>query len=201
MFFPLTRQLTRPTALPLTLAEAAAQLRIPLDETSQDASMMTEVAYVQDLLRACAEWWEAGTDTALMRAEYVTVYAGFGSELRGLKTPVGELLSLTYATDADVNTAGLTTDYQLSEGRPGVALYTLSTDFPDLRRGYAEPVRVRYTAGYATPEDVPALIKQAIRLTLAHWYENRQNVVVGLNIAEVPQTAVSILKQFRDPVL
>lgn len=191
-YFPLTRQVAPATSLPLSLEDAKAHLR--QDGTEEDA-------YIEALLRAAAGWWEIGTNTPLMEAEYVTVFGGFSSELHGLKQPVTQVLSVAYATDLDVNTAGVVGDYTVSEGRPGVLLYTGSDVFPVLRRGYAEPVRIRYTAGYKTAEEVPALIKQALLLTVGHWYEYRQNVVVGLNIAEVPQTAQMILGLHREHVL
>lgn len=202
MYYPITRQVAKPTVLSVSLAEAWAACRLGvLDETDTDLLAVAEIGFVQGLIRSAERWWEIATDGPLMEAEYVTVLRGFGSELSGLYGPITEVLSLTYATDADVNTVGVADDYPISEGRNGVLLYAGSTPFPALRHGYAEPLRVRYKAGFKTADEVDPLIKQALLLTVGHWYENRQNVVVGNQANEVPMTANAILKLFRDPVL
>ncbi len=202
MYYPQTRQTAPPTALPLSLAEAWVACRLgELDEATTDPFALAEIGFVRGLIQAAARWWELSVDGPLMEAEYVTVLRGFDAELKGLYGPITQVLSLTYATDEDVNTVGAHADYAVSEGRSGVLLYTGSDSFPALRRGYAEPLRVRYRAGYTTPEQVDPLIKQAIALTVGHWYENRQNVVVGNQANEVPGTAQDIVRLFRSPVL
>lgn len=202
MYYPLTRQVAKPTVLSVSLAEAWGACRLgELDETSTDPHAVAEIVFVLGLIRSAERWWEIATDGPLMEAEYVTVLRGFGAELSGLYGPITEVLSLSYATDEDVNTVGVAADYTVSEGRNGVLLYTNSAPFPILRRNYAEPLRVRYKAGYTTADQVDPLIKQALLLTVGHWYENRQNAVVGNQANEVPMTANAILKLFRDPVL
>lgn len=45
---------------------------------------------------------------------------------------------------------------------------------PALNADVAHPVRITFTAGYGTtPADVPAPIRQAIKLTVGFWYEHR----------------------------
>lgn len=193
-FFPLTRQVAPSVLLPFSVAEAKPYLKV-------DGSDPDEDALIEGLIRAAAEWWEKSTHTALMEAEYVTVLGRLGAELSELRGPVTQVLSLTYATEASVNTVGTVADYAISDGRPGVLLYLGSTPLPVLRAGYPEPVRVRYKAGFTQVSQVPALIKQALQLTVNHWYENRQNALVGMSVVEVPQTAQAIVRLFRDPVL
>jgi uncharacterized phiE125 gp8 family phage protein len=39
-------------------------------------------------------------------------------------------------------------------------------------------IRITYVAGYgATPDDVPQAIRQALMLTVGHWYEHRESAV------------------------
>lgn len=69
---------------------------------------------------------------------------------------------------------------------------------------YAPPIteqalryRVVYQAGYAGAGDVwaaPADIQQAVLLTVGHWYENREAVIVGTNTVEIPFSARAILE-------
>ena len=52
-------------------------------------------------------------------------------------------------------------------------------------------IRVTFTAGWAS---APADILLAMRIILAHWYENR-GVAVETRVTEVPLTADRILKR------
>lgn len=57
--------------------------------------------------------------------------------------------------------------------------------------------RVIYQAGYAGAGDVwaaPADIQQAVLLTVGHWFENREAVIVGTNTVEIPFSARAILE-------
>ena len=79
-----------------------------------------------------------------------------------------------------------------------------------------EPVLVRVTdpttdpptavvLGYVDPavlsEDEQAIAAQWLLLTLGHWYENRQTVIVGVNVTEVPHTAKMLMNLLREPTL
>ena len=44
---------------------------------------------------------------------------------------------------------------------------------------------------------INSAIKAAILLTLGHLYENREDVVVGLSVAELPLSATSLLRPHR----
>jgi len=48
-------------------------------------------------------------------------------------------------------------------------------------------VVVRYVAGWATAGEVRQEIRQAIRLTVATWYENRESMIVGNRGYELPK--------------
>jgi uncharacterized phiE125 gp8 family phage protein len=56
----------------------------------------------------------------------------------------------------------------------------------DLAPGH--PITVVYEAGWCRPMDVPARFRQAVRLLAAHWYEQREAVVVaqGISAIELP---------------
>lgn len=61
------------------------------------------------------------------------------------------------------------------------------------------PVEIDVSAGYASPADVPAPIKQAMHLLIGHWYGNRSAVESGLRAAaiEVPMGVDSLLAPYR----
>ncbi len=59
-------------------------------------------------------------------------------------------------------------------------------------------IEVDVTCGYGDAgEDVPEPLRQAIRLLVAHWYENRGVVAVDQAIAMLPQTVAALIAPYR----
>jgi hypothetical protein len=73
--------------------------------------------------------------------------------------------------------------------------------FPDFTPYPVSSVRIRYTAGYRSggPDSlkIPEEIKQALKLLIGHFYENRESVVVGTVANKVPFSAEALLYPFR----
>ena len=78
---------------------------------------------------------------------------------------------------------------------PGVLAF--SGAMPSTGR-MAAGIELDVECGYGdAPEDVPADLRQAIRLLVAHWYENRGLIAVGSGIAVLPQTVAGLLMPYR----
>jgi uncharacterized phiE125 gp8 family phage protein len=45
--------------------------------------------------------------------------------------------------------------------------------------------------------DVPETLRQAMRLLVAHWYENRGLIATGTQIAALPASAAALLSPYR----
>jgi uncharacterized phiE125 gp8 family phage protein len=59
-------------------------------------------------------------------------------------------------------------------------------------------IEIDVTVGHGdAPEDVPADLRQAIRILVAHWYENRGLIAVGNSVAVLPQTATALILPHR----
>jgi uncharacterized phiE125 gp8 family phage protein len=59
-------------------------------------------------------------------------------------------------------------------------------------------IEIALLAGYGdTAADVPAPIRQALLLLVAHWYENREPVEIGATDIEVPQMVSALLAPYR----
>ena len=65
--------------------------------------------------------------------------------------------------------------------------------------GAASPAsRSTSTVGYGDAAvDVPEPLRQAIRLLVAHWYENRGLVALGQQVAVLPQTVAALIAPYR----
>lgn len=58
-------------------------------------------------------------------------------------------------------------------------------------------VVVKFTAGYASASVVPARTRQAIRMLVAHWYANRESVVIGQAANVMPMGVAELLDADR----
>ena len=57
---------------------------------------------------------------------------------------------------------------------------------------------IAFAAGYGDEaSDVPAPIRQALTLLVAHWFERREPVVLGASAQEVPATVAGLLLPYR----
>ena len=62
----------------------------------------------------------------------------------------------------------------------------------------ANGIEVQFTAGFgATASDVPAPLRQAILLLVAHWYENREPVISGAPPTLFPDAVIGLLEPYR----
>ena len=59
-------------------------------------------------------------------------------------------------------------------------------------------VELDVEVGYGdAPSDVPEPLRQAIRVLVAHWYENRGLIAAGQSVAVLPEAAVALIKPYR----
>ena len=59
-------------------------------------------------------------------------------------------------------------------------------------------IEIDVTCGYGDAgTDVPEPLRQAIRLLIAHWYENRGLIAVGHEVAILPQTVAALIAPYR----
>ena len=62
----------------------------------------------------------------------------------------------------------------------------------------AAGIEIDITCGYGDASaDVPEPLRQAIRLLVAHWYENRGLIASGGEVAALPQSAAALIAPYR----
>jgi uncharacterized phiE125 gp8 family phage protein len=62
----------------------------------------------------------------------------------------------------------------------------------------AAGIEIDITCGYGDAgTNVPEPLRQAIRLLVAHWYENRGLIAVGSEVAVLPQSAAALIAPYR----
>lgn len=79
------------------------------------------------------------------------------------------------------------------------SLIRYSNDFtaPTLYADRMDPVRIEQECGFGTVSDVPEALKTAVKMMAAHWYEQREAVVAGISVDELPMGPAALIAPFR----
>lgn len=188
----MTLVLTAGAALePVTLADAKAHLRVT--ETS-------EAALIASLIITSRLHVEQALGLALMTQSWSWLLDAWpdANVLRLPMRPVQSIAAVrTYAEDGSA--AALAPQSYLLDGAGAPARLVL-------RRGRAWPapgrsaqgIEIAFVAGFGdAADDVPAPIRQAILLLVAHWYEHREPADLGSPTAPVPADVARLLSPYR----
>lgn len=194
---------TPATDLPLSIEMARKQCRIDAD--SLDDVALAEVdSLLESYIRAAAghlEGWTGILGRVLGTSTWRQDFDGFS---QCMALPLGPVQSISSVTCR--NAAGQISTVAGQE-------YTMLTDGAGVgvcrfRNSYAWPgdlyevaaVSVTYVAGY---DEIPEPIVQAIRLMVGAWYENREEAVVGVSIASLPDAVAvdRLIRPWRRQVL
>lgn len=102
--------------------------------------------------------------------------------------------------------AVVSVDYTDGDGIAQVAPASGYTAIPDGYTGYIEGDwpkgtghSITFTAGYSDPAMIPATIRQAVRLLVGHFYENREATTVGVQSYEIPHGVCDLLATHTVP--
>tara|TARA_R110000737_G_scaffold225887_1_gene240631 strand:+ start:33 stop:611 length:579 start_codon:yes stop_codon:yes gene_type:complete len=57
--------------------------------------------------------------------------------------------------------------------------------------------KIEYNVGFTDVAEVPQPIKQAIKIIVSDMYENRQSVIVGKIVSEIPRTAQYLMNPYK----
>lgn len=158
---------TPPTQEPLTIADARAQCRIDL--TDEDVLLLGYIQAARDQLET------------EMRRQFLTATYRYGCDtfgghhcLRLPRPPLQSVTSVSYIDTAGATQTLATTVYGVDTlSEPGKIYLKEGQSWPSLRE-QPNAVQVVYVAGWPSPALVPAEIKQAMRLLIGHWYEQRE---------------------------
>jgi len=75
------------------------------------------------------------------------------------------------------------------------------TDLPSTIKNQINAMQIKFTCGHGDlASDVPDDIKLAMKFIIGHYYENRQDVVTGTQVNEIPQSSQFLLEPYRNNV-
>jgi uncharacterized phiE125 gp8 family phage protein len=188
--------ITGPAFEPVTLAELKAHSIVEFSDDDQ---------YLVDLLRTATAQVENDTARALVKQSWEVIYDCFPALIR---LPVSPLLAVTsikyYDTDGVQQTLAATEYEVLSHGIAGRITPAPTKSWPSTETGRLDAVTVLFDAGYIDIDgsgnpinDAPYPLKQAIMVLAAHLYENREIVMTGLSVAELPMSYKSLIQPYE----
>jgi uncharacterized phiE125 gp8 family phage protein len=180
--------LTAPAGEPVSLAEAKDFLRVAHNDDDatvaalvagarQEIETQTRRALMMQVWRLTRDVWPASGVVPLLPAPLralmaVRVYDGDGH---------AQALDLQ---SFDVDTAGAPAMLAFARGMPA----------PGRRAGGIE---IDIECGYGAAADVPEPLRQAVRLLVAHWYENRALIAASGEVASVPSSVLALIAPYR----
>lgn len=175
-------------AEPVTLQEAKDHLRVVFDD---------EDAYISGLIVAARTMLEGRIHRALVPQTVTFTAPAF--DYCGMKLPrtpyMGDL-AVQYVDPAGALGPLDPASYYLDTTVEPARIYPApGLSFPATSALDQRAVRITYQAGYATPEDVPASLKQWILLAVGTLYAHRESVVAGVSVAALPDDFMSLLYQ------
>ena len=204
-----------PAVEPATLAEAKAQLR--LDGSAEDAFVQSlivtsrlhiEAALGLALIQQSWTWtidaWPgvAGVAPSLPAHGAITQLDWNGT-LVGVALPMRPVLTVDRIRLTAMDGTQSVLDplrYVLDGSSHPARLLPRTLPFPPPTVP-TQGIEIAFTAGFgATPADVPAPIRHALLMLVAHWFENREPVETGARGAgaiRIPDTVSDLLMPYR----
>lgn len=175
---------------PVTLAELKEHMRIDASN-SDDDSLLTA------LITVATQYAQSVTRRQLVTATYDLFLDRFFAQITIPLPPTQSITTVKYTDDQGVQQTLATTVFQLDiESEPARLREAFNENWPTTRMEM-NAVEIRFICGYGAASAVPEYFKTAIKQLSAHWYENSEGTIVGLNIKEIPLGVDALLWQDR----
>jgi uncharacterized phiE125 gp8 family phage protein len=181
---------------PVSYTEAAEHLRV---DSSDDRD------YIEELISAATQYIEGVTGRATTSTTYTLVSPSWesildadtgGSWIPLNRFPLISVSSVEYIAEDETEPTTMDSgDYTaLILTQPGGV--KLPDTLPDINPDRPDAIRITFTAGYDNAYDLPPLMRHAIKLLVAQWYENRVPVA-GVLLHKIPYTLSDIINNQR----
>jgi uncharacterized phiE125 gp8 family phage protein len=182
--------LSGPALEPVTLDEAKAYLRVEHDDDDDIIAALIAGARVHV---------QAQTRRALITQSWRLIRDAWpdSGRVAVVPVPLRELLAARiYRLDGSTQAIDPAAFVADTAAAPAVLSFA-SGALPVPGRVIAG-IELDVETGYGdAPADVPEDMRQAIRILVAHWYENRGLIAVGQTVAVLPQAVAALIAPYR----
>jgi uncharacterized phiE125 gp8 family phage protein len=180
-----------PLAEPVSVAEAKAHMRIDTD---------AEDALIASLIVTSRLHIEAALGLALLTQAW-SYFVDAWPRNREIVLPLKPVQAVAtvrvWAQDGTSQTVSTDTYTLDGEGVPPRLVLSRSAAPPAPGRS-ASGIEIAFSAGYGDAgTDVPAPIRQALLLLIAHWFENREPHRANASDTEIPHMVSTLLAPYR----
>ena len=177
---------------PVSKAEAKAHLRV--DHDADD--------FLIDALAAAArQYAEDLTGRGLVRRTYDLFLDAFPRWTVELpRPPVDSVTTVKYLDTAGAQQTLAASKYVVdAKSSPGRVTPAWGESWP-ATRAQVNAVEIRFVAGHANATVVSPKVKLGIKLLISTWYDNRDSLVIGASVAEMPKVASADLILLQERV-
>jgi len=180
----------------LTLAECRAQCSVvPYDDDSDGVTSHPDDALLLGYRDAAIESAEAFTGLSIKLKTYEGALDAFpddGEAIEIANPPLVEIESFLYGNDSEATEF---LDFALDDYSKPAQIKPLFGEWPTFDSYPLAGVKIRFQAGY-TATTLPKALKQALLLTIADWYEHREDSTEKA-ATTIPNGAESLLRPLR----
>lgn len=167
-------EVSRPTRLvgplvePVTLEQAKKQVELSPTDTAHDS-------HLQDCIKAAREQWERDTGMVCITSTWSVTAWRLWDDIELPLKPIQSVSTVQYYdTGNQLQTAS--TDYYSLDAQARTIRLKYLQSWPDTISDRWDAVTITYVAGYTSVADVPFLAKQAMKLLIGHYFENRDMI-------------------------
>jgi uncharacterized phiE125 gp8 family phage protein len=181
---------TPPVEAAVSLTEYKDHLRVDLDDEDNYIALLGEAAtsYTEDI-----------TSRTLVATTFKQTINAIPANQR-IEIPRSDATSVTSVTLIDTDNVSTIVDssvYDLDNtGQRNYVVLKSGQSWPSVTLKSTGGVEVVFVAGYEDPAAVPENLKAALKLFVAHLYENREPYVVGTIVQGVPMSYDALVATF-----
>lgn len=183
---------TAPADKPVSVAGVKAALRIDFDEDDGLVGALIDAAISH------LDGWGGILGRCMIDQVWTQTLPAWPCGQVRLAFPDVSSVVVSYRDPDDAVQVIADTNYRLIERADATAIEWIDGfSLPSLA-SRSDAITIDMTAGYgAAAADVPAAILRAIELLVGHWYQNREAVVVGTIVADLPFAVSALLSPYR----
>lgn len=190
------KQTTEPTYQPVTLSEARNHLRLVATNGSHP-----DDSTVETYIKAATGYAEDRTNKVYAQREFTLKRNSFAETMALPVYPVLSVDSIAYVDDTGATQTMAESNYQVIVDRIPAIVHL--EDVPTVDEDTLNAVTITVTAGIESgnsppsADKIPDAVKQAIKLMVGHFYENREAVTADVRPEMVPMATDALLWPHR----